>query len=146
MEVIQLFVTANGVHIGEETLADIELVTLERKTLPLGKRVHDLCVDADVGNIEGDGALNAVEVVVQTGVFIHEQRSGNPAKIEGIAQIHLEIALDEFNGALHFINRQRGVVVLRDHDVAHTGFTPYKKYAFIIISHIKKHNSEILSS
>ena len=146
MEVIHFLVAANGVHIGEETLADIELVTLERKTLPLGKRVHDLCVDANVGNIKGNGTLDTVEVVVQTGVFIHEQRSGNPAKIEGIAQIHLEIALDEFNGALHFINRQRGVVVLRDHDVAHTGFTPYKKYAFIIISHIKKNNSEILSS
>ena len=86
--------------------------------------MNDLGIGADVGNVKGDGTLDAVEVVVQTGIFIHEQRSRNPAEIEGIAQIDLKIALDEFDGALHFIDRQRGVVVLRDIDFAHTGFTP----------------------
>ena len=124
MEVVDLFVAADGVHVGEQALADLEVVALERKTLPLGQRMNDLGIGADVGNVKGDGTLDAVEVVVQTRIFIHEQRSRNPAEIEGIAQIDLKIALDEFDGALHFIDRQRGVVVLRDIDFAHTGFTP----------------------
>ena len=45
-------------------------------------------------------------------------------KLPSVPQIDLKIALDEFDGALHFIDRQRGVVVLRDIDFAHTGFTP----------------------
>ena len=124
VEVVDLFVAADGVHVGEQALADLEVVALERKTLPFGQRMNDLGIGADVGNVKGDGTLDAVEVVVQTGIFIHEQRSRNPAEIEGIAQIDLKIALDEFDGALHFIDRQRGVVVLRDIDFAHTGFTP----------------------
>ena len=124
VEVVDLFVAADGVHVGEQALADLEVVALERKTLPLGQRMNDLGIGADVGNVKGDGPLDAVEVVVQTRIFIHEQRSRNPAEIEGIAQIDLKIALDEFDGALHFIDRQRGVVVLRDIDFAHTGFTP----------------------
>ena len=56
--------------------------------------------------------------------ILHEQRRGHAAQIERVGQIRLKIALDEFDGALHFIDRQRGVVVLRDIDFAHTGFTP----------------------
>ena len=60
VQVVDLFVAPDGVHIGEEALADVELVALEGKALPLGQRLHDLGVGADVGDIEGDGALDAV--------------------------------------------------------------------------------------
>ena len=52
VDVVDLLVTADRVHIGEEPLADIELIALERQTLPLGKALHDLRVVADIGNVE----------------------------------------------------------------------------------------------
>ena len=60
VQVVDLFVTSDGVHIGEEALADVELVALEGKTLPLGQRLHDLGVGADIGDIEGNRTLDAV--------------------------------------------------------------------------------------
>ena len=144
VEVIDLFVAADGVHIGKQTLADVELIALERETLPLGQRLHHLRIRTNVGNVKSDRTLHAVQVVVQTGVFLHEQRGGDPAQIQCIAQIDLEVTLDEFDGALHFINRQRGMIALRDIGSAHAGFTPLKKYALIIITYINDFNSEIL--
>ena len=72
-----------------------------------------------VGDIEGDRALHAVEVVIQPRIFFHKQWGGDPPQIQGIAEIHLKIALDKLNGPLHFIDRQRGFVALRDTDLAH---------------------------
>ena len=126
VEVVHLFVAADGVHIGEQALADIELVALERQTLPLGEALHDLRVVADVGDIEADGALHAVEVIVQTGIFFHEEGSGNAAQIERVAQVDLKITLDEFNGALHLVNVQRRVIVGGNVGLAHCRFTPSK--------------------
>ena len=126
MEVVHLFVAADGVHIGEQALADIELVALERQTLPLGEALHDLRVVVDVGDIEADGALHAVEVIVQTGIFFHEEGSGNAAQIERVAQVDLKITLDEFNGALHLVNVQRRVIVGGNVGLAHCRFTPSK--------------------
>ena len=85
---------------------------------------------ADVGDIEADGALHAVEVIVQTGIFFHEEGSGNAAQIERVAQVDLEITLDEFNGALHLVNVQRRVIVGGNVGLAHCRFTP-SKYLYV---------------
>ncbi len=119
MEIVGLLVAPDGIHIGEQPLADVELIALQGQTLPLGKRMDDLCIDADVGNIERDGALVAVEVVIEAGVFIDEQRRGHTAQIERIAQIHLKIALDELDRPLQLINAERSMIVLRNGQLAH---------------------------
>ena len=64
--VVHLFVPADGVHIGKQALAYIELVFLQRKTLPLGQRVNYLRIGAHIGDVKGYGALHAIEVIVQT--------------------------------------------------------------------------------
>ena len=69
--------------------------------------MHHLTVRAHVGNIERNGALHAVQVIVQTGIFADEQRGGHAAQIQRLPEVHLKIALDEFNGALHLIDGQR---------------------------------------
>ena len=119
VEVVHLFVAPDGVHIGEQALADVELVALEGQPLPLGERMDDLRVDADIGNVERDGALDTVEVVIEAGIFIDEQRCGHTAQIERIAQIHLKIALDELDCPLQLIDAERSMIILRNGQLAH---------------------------
>ena len=119
VEVVDLLVTPDGVHIGKQALADVELVALQRQPLPLGQRMHDLRLRADVRDVEADRALIAVQIVVQAGSLLHEQRRGYAAQIQRVGQIRLEIALDEFNGALQLVDGQGRVVALRDRDLAH---------------------------
>ena len=72
-----------------------------------------------IGDVKGDGALHAVEVVVQAGIFLHEQGSGDTAQIQRLPQIHLKIALDELDGPLHLVGGQRRLVAGRDRQFAH---------------------------
>ena len=81
--------------------------------------MHDLRLSADVRDVEADRALIAVQIVVQAGSLLHEQRRGYTAQIQRVGQIRLEIALDEFNGALQLVDGQGRVVALRDRDLAH---------------------------
>ena len=119
VEVIHHLIPPDGVHVGEEALAGVELIALQSQPLPLGQRVDHLPGGVYVGDIEGDRALHAVEVVIQPRIFFHKQWGGDPPQIQGIAEIHLKIALDKLNGPLHFIDRQRGFVALWDTDLAH---------------------------
>ena len=119
MEVVYLFVAADGIHIGKQALADVELVALQRQPLPLRKRMDDLRLGVYVGNVKTDRPLVAVQVIVQAGGLLHEQRRGHAAQIERVGQIRLEIALDEFDRALQFVDGQGGAVALWDEDLAH---------------------------
>ena len=119
VEVVHLLVAADGVHIGEQTLAGLEVVALQRQTLPLGQGMHHLALCAHIRDIEGHRALHAIEVIVQTRILLHEQGSRNAPQIERLPQIHLEIALDELDCALHLIGRQRRFVPSRDRHFAH---------------------------
>ena len=119
VEVVHLLVAADGVHVGEQALAGLEVIALQRQALPLGQGVHHLTGGAHIGDIKGNRALHAVEVVVQTGILLHEQRSGNPAQIQRLPQIHLKIALDELDSPLHLIGGQRRLVAGRDRQFAH---------------------------
>ena len=61
VQIVQLiFVTTYGVHVGIQSLAGVEAVALERETLPLRERLHDLGVLVGAQDIKADGALNAV--------------------------------------------------------------------------------------
>ena len=125
MGVVHLLVPADGIHIGEQPLADIELVALQGETLPLGQRVNYLSGGSHIGNVEGDRALHTVEVVVKTRILIHKQGGGHPTQIQGITQIHLKITLDEFNGPLHFVDGEGRMIPLGDRDFAHLEDTSF---------------------
>ena len=60
MEVVDLLVAADGVHIGKQALADVELIALQRQPLPLRKRMDDLRLGVYVGNVKTDRPLVAV--------------------------------------------------------------------------------------
>ena len=119
VQVVQRFVPADGVHIGIDALAHAEVVLLQGEALPLGQRVHHLALLAHGGHVEGDGALVAVEVVVQTGGLLDEQRCGHPAQVQRVGQLLLEVVLDEFNGHLHVVHAQRRAVALGNVNLVH---------------------------
>jgi len=81
--------------------------------------VDHLTGGAHIGDIKGNRALHAVKVVVQTGILLHEQGSGDTAQIQRLPQVHLKIALDELDRALHLIGGQRRFVAGRDRQFAH---------------------------
>ena len=117
--VVHLLVPADGVHIGEQALAHVEAIPLQGQALPLGQGMHHLAVDAHVGNIEGDRALHAVQIIVQAGILIHKEGGGYPAQIQRLAQVDLEIALDELDGTLHLIGVQRRLISCGNVNLAH---------------------------
>ena len=119
MEVVEDLIAADGVHIGIEAGAHMEVVALQGVALPLGQGVHHLAVGADVGHVEGDGTLIAVEVVVEAGGLLHKQRGGNPPQIQGITEIFLKILLDKFDCALGLVDRQGRMISRGNHDFGH---------------------------
>ena len=122
VKVVHLLIPADGVHVGVEAGALRELVPLQGQALPLGQGVDHLPVGAHVGNVEGDRAFHAVEVVVQAGAAVHEQRGGHPVEVQPHAQAVLELLMDQFDGPLQ-------LVVAEGHPVAggNGGFTHGRK-------------------
>ena len=120
VDVVQIvLIPADGVHIGVQALAHVEAVALQGQALPLGQGVDHLGVLAHAGDIEPDGTLRAVQVVVQAGVGGYEQGGGHPAQIQGVGKIGLKGFFDKGDGPLQLIIRQGGLVALGDHKIAH---------------------------
>lgn len=65
--------------------------------------MHHFGVDARSGDVERDGALDAVEVVVEAGGRIDEQRRGDTLEAQRAAQFGEEVLLDDADGALRLI-------------------------------------------
>ena len=123
VEVVQLLVPADGVHVGIQPLAHGKLVAVQGQPLPFCQRVDHLRVPPGIGNVKGHRPLHAVQVVVQAGGRLHEQGRGHPAEVEGAAQIVLKQALQKADGLLGIIEVQTGGVPLWDHGMQHS-FTP----------------------
>lgn len=106
VQIIQLLVAADGVHVGVNALAGVDVVAIERHALPLGQRMDDLRVGVRAGNIETDRALHAVEIIVQAGGRLDEKRRGHAAQIQFAGERILKHALNQADGALRFIQRK----------------------------------------
>ena len=104
MQVVQLFIPADGVHIGIDALAHAEVIFLQREPLPFCQRMYYLSLRAHGGHIEGYRTFITVQIVVQTGAFAHEQRRGYAAQIQCVCKLLLKIMLDEFDGDLHIVH------------------------------------------
>ena len=66
MDIIQILVPADGIHVGIEAVSHAETVALQGQPLPLGQGMHHLGILAHGGNIEADRPLITVEIVIQT--------------------------------------------------------------------------------
>ena len=119
VEVVQVLVAADGVHVAVQALAHAEVVVLQGLALPLCQRLHHLCLNAAVLDVEGDLALHAVQIVVQAGGSLQKQRCRHTVQVQGGAQRVGEQALHGANGALGIVQVQRGLIVLRNDGLAH---------------------------
>ena len=119
MEIVHFLIAADRVHIGYKSFANVEAVALERKALPFCQRMNDLRVGADVGNVERNGALITVEVIIEAGGLFHEKRRADAAQVQCVAEVGFEIAFDEFDCPLHFVSVQRRFVRIRNTNLAH---------------------------
>ena len=125
VQVIQLFVPPDGVHVGVESLSHRELIPVEGHTLPLGQRVDHLGVPARGGDVKGDGPLHTVQVVVQAGGRLDKQWGGDPHQIERASQCVLKKALEKADGLLGIIQVEAGSIARRDDGLFHTNISFY---------------------
>ena len=119
VEVVHDLVPADGVHVREEAHAHGELISLQGQALPLGQGVDHLPLGPHVGDVEGDGALHAVQVVVQARAPVHEQRGGDPVQVQPEGEVALEVLVDELNGPLELVVGQGHFVAAGDGELAH---------------------------
>ena len=81
VEVVQLLVGANGVHIGNDAVALGHLILSQRHSLPLGQRVYHLGLGlAHILDGERNGALGAAQIVVHTQALEYKQRCCHTTK------------------------------------------------------------------
>ena len=119
VEGVQLLVPADGVHVGVQTLAGLEVIALEGHALPLGQGVDHLGGLFHAVDIKGDRALHAVQVVVQAGLGGDEQGGGHPVQPKGAGQLVREQPLQQADGLLRLIDGQQGAVTLRKRNFTH---------------------------
>ena len=83
VQVVQLLVSADGVHIGDDAVALGHLVLSQRHTLPLCKRVYHLGLS--LGHIlygKCHGALRSAQVVVHAESLQHKERCRHTAQAQ----------------------------------------------------------------
>ena len=122
MQVVQLLVAADGVHIGHNALTGAEAVLVQGIALPLSQTVDDLGLFVQAGHIELDRALHTVQIVVQAAALHDEQGSGHALQVQGHADLFLKDGLDQADGFLCVIQAQQALVVFRQSDLAHSSF------------------------
>ena len=132
MQVVQLLVAADRVHVGDKALTGAVAVLVQGKALPLGQAVHDLGMVVQAGNIKLHRALNAVQVVVQAAALRYKQGRGDAVQVQRQAQLFLKDRLDKADGLLGVVQPQQAFVILRYYGFAHNNlsFFPTLFYAF----------------
>ena len=119
VEIVERLVAADGVHVGIQPFVHLKAVLFERQPLPFGEGVHDLPLLADGGDVEGDGAFGAAQIVVEAGVGGDEEGRGNALQAQRALEFCLEAVFDIADGALQIVAAQRGTVGFGDDDAVH---------------------------
>ena len=133
MQIVQLFVPPNGVHVREQPLAGTEAISLQCEPLPFGQGMDHLSFRVSPRDGEADRPFHTVQIVVETGARFYEYGRGNSPQVQGAAQVHLKAVLDEFNGPLHLIDGQRGPIPLGDKYLTHAASSLGKSISVNII-------------
>ena len=120
VDVVGLLIAPDGVHIRVEPFPDVEAVALQGIALPLREGLHDFGhVLLLIQHIEGDGPLDAVQVVVQAGRRVDEQGRGDAQQIQALHEQRLEEVLDFLDRDLRLMQRQLGLVTFGDVEFFH---------------------------
>ena len=123
VQVVQLLVGTDGVHVGIDAVARLHLVLRQRQTLPLRQRVNHLGTGvAQILDGERDGTLHPVQVVVDAQTLQHEQRRRHTAQTQLRGQVLLEKLLNQFNTLLRLLHVQQTGIFLRFNQLTHLRF------------------------
>ena len=120
MEVVQLFVGADGVHIGVDAVSAGNLILRQRHPFPLCQRVDDLGpLVAHIADGESHRPFDAVEVVVDAQSALDKQRRRDTPQPQLRRQALLEKVLYAFDGLLRLGESQVGLIILGKYQFAH---------------------------
>ena len=121
MVMIEEVVLANGTHVGEKTLADLESVLLKREPFPFSNGLHDLGVDRVlfiiVLNVEIDRRARpvAVEIIVHTAVAVDDEGALDAHEVKLAEQTVFDVILDSLEGDLRFFRVKKRLIVVGQH-------------------------------
>ena len=120
VQIIELLIATNRVHVGIETLARLEAVLLQCHSLPLRQRMHDLDrLIRPPWNIEADRTLIAIQIIIETRALRHEKRRRNTAEIHLPTELLLKCISDILDCLLCLTHRKTWIIILWN-DQSHT--------------------------
>ena len=127
MDVVEVLVGPQGVHVGVDaaTGPDAELGQLD--AFPFGQGVNDFGFPlVHAPDREGDGALHAVEVVVEAGPGEDDHGRRDPQQGELGGEIDLEHVLDGLDGFFRLLGAAKQVAVMLGKIQGHTRFRSFQ--------------------
>ena len=111
MQVVELFISTNSIHIGVYSVVRFYLVLSKRETLPLGKGMYNLSfLVAKVFDREGNGAFHTVKVIIDAEALEHEEWSCDTTETEFRTNILLEELLDKFDSLFRLLHVKQRLV------------------------------------
>ena len=114
VQVIQLLIPADCVHVGVKAFTGFKAVLLKGHTFPFGKGVDNLQgLAGKTQHIKVHGPLRAVQVIVKTAAALHEQGGGNPLQVHFPSHLFLERVTYVFDCVLCLPDGKPGVIVFR---------------------------------
>ena len=120
VQVAQLLVCANGVHVGVNAITGLHIVFGEGEALPLGQRVHHFGPGiAQILDGEIHSALFAAEVVVDAQTAQHKQRSRDATKPKGGRKVVGKELFNDFNALLGGVHVEQRTIVTEGNEITH---------------------------
>ena len=120
VQIVQLFVGTDGVHVRIDARSRLYAVVGKSQTLPFSKRMHHLCLlVAEVFDGERNGTLHAVKVVVDAETLQNEEGSGDAAQMQLSGKVLLEEVFYQFDALLGLVYVKQGGVMFGINKCAH---------------------------
>ena len=120
VEVVKLFVGTNGVHVGIDAIAGLDIIVGKGESLPFGEGVNHLrFLVAQAFDGECYGALYTVEVVVDAKTLEYEQGCGDATQTQLCGEVGLKEVLDELYTLLGLLQVEKGLVVFWFDELTH---------------------------
>ena len=132
MEIIQLLIGTDGVHIGIYTISRLHLILGKRKTLPFSQRVNHLGLGiAQILDWECYRALHAVQIIIDTQALHHEEWGCYTAQAQLGGQVLLEELFYHFDTHFGLAHIQLRLITLRFYQFAH-----YLVFNIVIVNNV----------
>ena len=91
VEVIQVFVATDGIHVCVETVAGRDAVSTQFHAFPLGQRMNHLCITvAHATDGKFDSTFHTIQIIIDAGSGEDEQRGCHTAEAQRLRQFLLK--------------------------------------------------------